>query len=123
METKDKIQRVLDVIDGKAHPSTLVEVLPKPEEQGENVVRMAVDYLMARQMERVKAPASNSFRLVVTDTLEVHEGNEVKKQTKELHVTDWTPERSQLSVPTATAELRKQYPREAISVERAYGAA
>jgi hypothetical protein len=106
MTTKEKLQRVLDVIDGRAHPSTLIEILPKPDVQEENILRLAVDFLVAREREKIGGTAASQFRL------KVMQGNE------ELHVTDWKPEHSQMSVPMMMAQLRQEYPREAISVER-----
>jgi hypothetical protein len=108
MTTKEKLQRVLDVIDGRAHPSTLVEILPKPDVQEENILRLAVDFLVAREREKMGGQSSSQFRL------------KVMNGTEELLVTDWKPEHSQISAPIMMAQLRQEYPREEIVVERSF---
>ncbi len=120
METKEKLQRVLDVIDGRAHPSTLVEILPKPGVDEENVIRLAVDYLIARERERTGGHTTSRFRLRITRTKEIHEGDEVRKEEEVVHETDWLPEHSQISVPMMTAQVRQNYPNAEISVVRSY---
>lgn len=105
METKDKVQKVLDVIDGRAHPSTLVEILPKKDEEYDNFIRLAVDFLVAKSLERANAPASNYFRLRVFNN-------------KDNFYDDWLPERSQLSAPMRVAEIRQLHPGAVVSVER-----
>jgi hypothetical protein len=120
MDTKAKLQRVLDVIDGRAHPSTLVEVLPAPDVVEENVLRMAVDFLVAREKEKMGGPAASRFRLKVTKTKEIHEGDEVRREEEVLHLTDWMPEVSQLSAPMQAGQARQSFPDAAILVERSY---
>lgn len=105
MNTKDKLQKVLDVIDGRAHPSTLKEILPPSDVQEENVFKMATDYLVAREMEKRGGQAASRFRLKVKDGTEEF-------------FTDWKPEHSQMSVPMLMAQLRQEYPKGEISVER-----
>ena len=120
MEVRDKLQTVLDVIGNRAHPSVLRDLLPKPGVVEENFIRLAVDYLVARELQRVGGPASNQFRLRITETKEVHIGEEVETGEVELEVTDWHPELTQISVPILMAQKRQQYPRAAITVERNY---
>lgn len=107
MDMKEKLQKVFDVIDGRAHPSTLVEILPAPGVVEENVIRLALDRLVAREIERIQGPATNKFRLKVV---------EGKNETW----TDWEPERTQGSVPSKMAQIRRAVPGAAISVERSY---
>lgn len=120
MEIKEKMQTVLAVIDGRQHPSVLRDILPAPGEVEENFIRLAVDFLVARERERAGGPASNQFRLRITETKKIHTGEEVETEEVELEVTDWHPERTQLSVPMLTAQKRQQYPNAAFTVERNY---
>lgn len=120
MEIKDKMNMVLAVIDGRAHPSTLRDILPAPGEVEENFIRLAVDFLVAREREKAGGPAPNQFRLAVVKTKEIHEGDEVRHEHEELYVTDWMPERSPLSAPSVQGQLRQQYPNADIFVERKY---
>lgn len=120
MEIKDKMQTVLDVISGRKHPSVLRDILPEPGVVEENFIRLAVDFLVARELQRAGGPANNQFRLRITETKEIHEGEEVKKEEVLLEETDWHPEITQISVPTLMAQKRQQYPRAAIVVERNY---
>lgn len=120
MEIKQKMQTVLAVIDGREHPSVLRDILPAPGVVEENFIRLAVDFLVARERERAGGPSGNQFRLRITESKEVHIGEEVESGEVELEVTDWHPELTQISVPTLTAQKRQQYPRAAIAVERNY---
>jgi hypothetical protein len=120
MDTKAKLQRVLDVIDGRTHPSSLIEILPAPDVVEENVLRLAVDFLFAREREKMGGPASSYFRLTVTKTKEIREGEDVSYENEILHVTEWMPERSQISAPSAQGQLRQVYPNAEIVVERKY---
>ena len=120
MDTKEKMQTVLDVIGGRKHPSVLRDILPAPDEVEENFIRLAVDYLVARERERAGGPATNQYRLKISETKEIRTGDEVEVIENVLEITDWLPERTQISIPTAVAQKRQQYPRAAISVEKSY---
>lgn len=120
MDIKEKMQTVLDVIGGKQHPSVLRDILPAPGEVEENFIRLAVDFLVARERERAGGPAANMFRLKITESIEVHEGEDVQVKDETSHFTEWQPERTQISVPTTMAQIRQRYPRAAITVERNY---
>lgn len=122
MEIKEKMQMALKVIDGREHPSVLRDLLPAPGEAEENWIRLAVDYLVARELQRKGGAASNQFRLRITETKETRIGDDVKTEEVELEVTDWHPELTQISVPILMAQKRQQYPRAAMYVERNYEA-
>lgn len=119
MEIRDKMQMVLDVVDGRVHPSALATILPKEDEVEENFIKLAVDFLVSRERERT-GEAGNEFKLKATETIEIHEGETVEKKETLVHESEWYPERSAISVPTKTAALRQQFPKAAIQVERRY---
>lgn len=120
MDIKEKMQTVLDVIGGRSHPSVLRDILPAPGVIEENFIRLAVDFLVARELQRVGGPANNQFRLRITETKEIRVGEDVNTEEVELEVTDWHPEITQISVPILMAQKRQQYPRAAMYVERNY---
>jgi hypothetical protein len=104
MTVQEKIQLVLNVIDGKARPSELKPILDEPSEV--NIFRAAVDHIVGKVLrERENNRAQFRFKIV-------EQGRE--------SFTDWAPELSQFSAGWAMNQLRLDRPHAEISVERKY---
>jgi hypothetical protein len=103
MTTQEKVQLVLNVIDGKATPSDLKPVLDEPCEV--NVFKCAVDHCVGKVLRQQGAGPQFRFKL--------------KEQGGE-SFTDWRPEQTQFSASMAMGQLRLEHPHAEISIERQY---
>lgn len=104
MDTREKIQLVLDVIDGKIHPSALKQMLDEPEEV--NIFKCAVDHIVGKVLQQSSGKRVE-FRFKLTE-----KGEE--------SFTDWQPEFSQLAAGFAMSQVRLAHPHAEVSIERRY---
>lgn len=106
MDIPEKIQTFLRVVEGSAHPSALKPLLPAEGEAEENWIRLGVEHLIGKVMQR-NGSAKHRFRFKI-----VENGSEA--------FTSWHAEGSQFDASMAMSEVRKAHPRAEISIERQY---
>lgn len=122
MDVPQKIALFKEVASNAKQPSELKDILDGEQ----NFIHFAVEHIVN---ERLQAAAANkrSFRFKVvekepTDELEEIEVNGEKRMRqkvnlKEIH-TDWKPEASQFSAAMEMGQVRQQYPKASIAIER-----
>lgn len=104
MEVQQKIQTVLNVIDGKVPASELKPVIDDPSDV--NVFKLAVDHIVGKVLQR-QATGKVQFRFKLKE-----HGSE--------SFTGWQPETTQFTTSMAMGQLRLQHPQAEISIERRY---
>lgn len=104
MTTQEKIQLVLNVIDGKVEPSALKPILDEPGDV--NVFKAAVDHCVGKVLKD-RNDGGPRFRFKITE----HNQN---------IFTGWEPETSQFAAGFAMNQIRLEHPQAAISIERQY---
>jgi hypothetical protein len=104
MTTQEKIQLVLDVINGKLPPADLKPILDEPSDI--NVFKAAVDHCVGKVLKD-RNEGGAQFRFKITE------------HAQDIF-TGWEPETSQLSAGWAMNQLRLERPQAAISIERRY---
>lgn len=107
IDTTRKIQLVLNVIDGKAHPSVLKDILPEQGVEEPNFIKFAVDHIVGWVLQQASTN-KNQFRFKIEE-----HGN--------ITMTPWQAESSQFSASMAMGQLRKEHPHAAIAIERGSG--
>lgn len=126
MDILEKISAFKAVASGNAHPSILKDLLPASDVQEPNFIQLGVDSLLAERLQAASATKTRfRFRIVEkepTDELEEVEVNGVKRQQRKVNekvtFTEWMPEVTQFTAPMAMGNVRQQFPRGAVAIER-----
>lgn len=107
MDVQQKIQTVLNVIDGKQPPSALRSIIDEAGDGHEiNVFKAATDFIVARVLQQCEAgKAQFRFRI---------------KEHNAESFTDWQTEGSQFAASMAMGQIRLQHPQAEIAIERRY---
>lgn len=102
MNTAEKVQLTLDVINGKQPLSTLRDHL----DDSANFLRLAVDHCVGQALSQA-AVNRTEFRFSL-------------KEQGSTRLTPWRPEVSQFAASQAMGQLRQQHPQAEIAIERRY---
>ena len=106
MDIPEKIQIFLRVVEGTVHPSVLKDLLPAEGEAEENWIRLGVNHLVGKVMQR-NGSNNRRFRFKIAEN-----GTET--------FTSWHAEGSQFDAGMAMGQVRKEHPLAEISIERQY---